>query len=242
MPETTVGTQLDSMLVRVTFSVSPPDVMRGTKRVLVQTTRWLSRSAADTIIHREPEDPPAGLGDVSDALLSLRELLDVAVQIAEPDIDTLSTEELEVWSSLRRGRGKAEAVYEVRSVEMRSPLAIVLEVQPEAAFLLGFGLLALLERMATARTRISTKRAKDLRDKARFDRERHLIEQGRVDMGIQLLAGQPTPDTIEIVSGGEDFDDALPIGLDPKGLGLKTLSLEPDAEPPQEEPPKPGKV
>lgn len=43
----------------------------------------------------------------------------------------------------------------------------------------GFSVIAVVERLATLPARIRRKRARELRDKAGYDRERELIERGQ---------------------------------------------------------------
>ena len=117
--------------------------------------------------------------------------------------------------------------YRIVSLEMHSPLVVVLEIPKEAVLFFGFALLALAERVATSQTRVSRKRARDLRDKAVHDRERMLIEEGRLDLAFLQMRRHAKPDVIEIVGGDEDFEDAEPFEM---GL-LKAPEDDPPTSP-----------
>jgi hypothetical protein len=231
MPLAVTGIHVDSLLLRATFKELPIE-----PRALSEAPRSTSYQRALVRLLRRSNVPLSDFGDlpeVSRRLLGLHEVIMLAKQIPEPKLTmppNISEEGrrfLETQKAEARDNGP---VYRVISVEMTSPLSAVLEIPPEAAAAFGFALLLLLERIATAQTRVSKKRAKDLRDKALYDRERALIETGRLDMAVELLRRYPKPAVVELVSGDETFDDAEPV--EPGQLELLPAAGESDLDAP----------
>ena len=218
-----VDVQTDSLLLRATFEPSEPTESSAHRRLAMLV-------ASDLGLPEFASPDFTDLRAVSKILLGLDDLIQLARQVPEAKFAPTGVSEegrrfLERQHQQRyKGRG-----YRLLSIEMKSPIMVVLELPPEAAVAFGFAVLALAERIATSQTRVSRRRAQQLRDKSQYDRERELIESGRLDMAARLLAKHPRPSTIEIVGGDETFDDAEPIE-----------SAPPDPATPDEPTPRPS--
>jgi hypothetical protein len=212
MPEVATSVVVDSLLLRATF-------MSAEERHVGRSS-GLRKRAIGPYVHEYLQvfDPPPGrrLGDISDALLGLQEFMRLAMHVGAdkvidgPYLFAFSDSAATTLSGLQVG-------YEVLSVEMHSPLVVVLHVPPAEAAAFGFAILGLAERLVTIRSRVSRARAKNLRDKAQYDEERRLIENGRLDLAAGLLRNRTLPDQLDIVGGDEDFDTTEAIESRPAG-------------------------
>jgi hypothetical protein len=96
--------------------------------------------------------------------------------------------------------------YRIASIEMRSPLVVVVEIPVAAYPALIPGLLLLAHRICRFGPRVSASRAKDMRDRALYDRQRKLILEGKADGFAIALKEFPMPDRMDFHSMGEDPD------------------------------------
>jgi hypothetical protein len=153
-----------------------------------------------------------GLTQTSLALTGLAQYLDRAYRLTDGGVDIGVAEQTPAYERLKmRGAFSSlgvEAPYNVVSIEMRSPLAVVIEVPVEVSVAMLFGILYLAERVYRSKTVVSKNKAKDLRDKAVYDRQRELIMQGKADAFAFDLSGYPVPNRLVVHGSDESPSDA----------------------------------
>lgn len=104
------------------------------------------------------------------------------------------------------------AALSVVALRMGSPLEILVEIPPATWPLLGLGLLALAERIATMPVRIARKRREELLKSAMLDRQTSLVSNGRADVLAELLlrdghGPSKAPDEIAFLDPGDPDDE-----------------------------------
>jgi hypothetical protein len=142
------------------------------------------------------------LYEVERALGQVRELLDVAPF---------------VQSRIER----SAPLPTLRSLEMRSPLQLVLQLDPEYVGIAGFGLLLIAERLCTFGPRVSRRRQEEFLKaeglQTERDRLRRLSEAEALAWDLSRKGPRATPstprgpDTLDFLLPGEDEDDLVPL-------------------------------
>ena len=103
----------------------------------------------------------------------------------------------------------------VIALRMGSPLDILVEIPPATWPLLGFGLLALTERLATMPVRIARKRKQELLKSAMLDRQASIVNEGRADALAELLLREGpdrpsrAPDEVTFLDPGDPDDELI---------------------------------
>jgi hypothetical protein len=210
MPTVTTGVRADSLVLQATYfggsGVHEEDL--GEEE---EVARFPSRSWATTGPWAAGEVGGPGevsLRDAALALTGLSEYLVRADQLAEVAPSPQAMHHAN-WYLLRRANWAAtDPPYKLISIEMRSPLAVVIEVPAEVSIAMLFGMVYLAERLFRSKTVISRNKAKDLRDKAVYDRQRELIMQGKADAFAFDLRRYPVPDRLALYGGDEDPSEA----------------------------------
>lgn len=100
----------------------------------------------------------------------------------------------------------------VVALRMGSPLEILVEIPLATWPLLGLGLLALAERIATMPVRIARKRKEELLKSAMLDRQTSLVNDARADVLAELLLRDgprrsKAPDEIAFLDPGDPDDE-----------------------------------
>jgi len=144
MPDLATDIHTDSLLLRATFPQP--------RRLDAQERRAL------TLMAWAGQYQPAGFEDlrtVSKAALGLREIVRMAKRIPEPRFAPPAgiSEEGRRFLEAQGVKRYSRLGYRVISLEMHSPLAVVLEIPPEAVIAFGFALLALAEGRHCGNTR-----------------------------------------------------------------------------------------
>lgn len=127
----------------------------------------------------------------------------------------------------RSGRGRSStgdrADVSVIALRMGSPLEILVEIPPATWPLLGFGLLALTERLATMPVRIARKRKEELLRSAMLARQTSMVIDGRADALAELLLREGphrlsrAPDEVSFMDPGDPHDELVASGPGPPG-------------------------
>ncbi|HEX5925196.1 MAG TPA: hypothetical protein VFY45_15295 [Baekduia sp.] len=194
MPKAAASTDVDSLFVRATFgSVRHPFAIRP--GVLDDPSEWTEEES---------------LTDICGALLALHEIIRHARAMGSPvPRSGISEEGIAHLGPEAMGEYQGPS-YRVARLHKGSPLTVVLQIPPAAAIAFGFALVALAEHVVTSPARLDKRLARLRRDAAAYERERQLIDSGQLDQALKLLRAYPLPDRIEIVGGGEDFEEAEP--------------------------------
>lgn len=150
---------------------------------------------------------------------SVREVAEACVQLREylNDVDLLNDAISPRPSEALAGQIRAHKL-KVISIEMRSPLAVVLEVPAETVPVLGLSLILLAERVATFGPRVSRRRKEELVRAAKLDHELSTTLAAKADMlakrNLEPFANQSRPDRIDLLDAeepDEELDDLPPL-------------------------------
>jgi len=176
--------------------------------LLLRTTYFLD-DLSDMPVAQQPLFVPAGppcLSDVARAITQTDDFIRAAHLLGQPN-----------WPSPRELLGRyrvdqfgAKPYTRVVSIEMRSPLAIVVDL-PTSLGLVGtcLGLVLLAERICKFGPRVSRTRKEDLLRAAVSDRARARVLEGRADaLALQLLeVGAEPLDRIDLIDPESSDDD-----------------------------------
>jgi hypothetical protein len=245
MPLRTSGVEVDSLLARFTYEFPRRRVGEVESEIQIVSLASVSRrldgldqtmgvavavsarpSSAVTLSEvargTEGDADIVGLGGVGGFSTSVVEML-MSLPLAEREFayrDLVRTTAYRRLLSTAAYRDLLAGSYRVLSLSMTSPLVVVLALSSPG---LGYALLRLIERIETSKARVSAKKQQYLRDQKLAERdqkvaerEQRLIEDGKLDMALQLLRGTPLPDSVDVVGKDEDFDsaDLVPAELD----------------------------
>lgn len=181
---------------------------------LVQAPSLRGIGAASVIIGDSSGEPRAGGPEVSTRHLNIRMMPSGTFTWGPPGPPPPTTPGPLSGEIIIRPTGSTRPV--IVSVRMGSPLEVLFEIPMVAWPGIGFGLLALAERIATSRVRISRKRKEELLRAAIIETETARVNEVRADVLGQLLLadGRQTetrPDEVAFVDPEATHDELVPV-------------------------------
>jgi hypothetical protein len=155
-----------------------------------------------------------GLLDVAEAVAQVAKFLQGAFVLAEWDDLPFHGHPATRWQIAESRASSMEIV----SISMESPLAVVLKLPATVIAKIADSAVDLAERICTFPPRVSAARHKAFMEKALYQRQRALIEEGRADgVALQLIsplvAGSPVlPARVDFLDpGNHDGENLVPI-------------------------------
>jgi hypothetical protein len=170
---------LQSLIVRVTYSVSRDPERRGGMDVNLPTGIDTTRDS---------------LKSASAAMLQTASILDAAYRLNNPDAGPV----------YRPATGPADVA--LVSIMMESPLTVVVALASGGIAALGYGLVAIAERICTFRPRVSRMRKEELVRAADLDRlldERALGRLEMLKLTLEAEADGIAPERIDFMDPSE---------------------------------------